>query len=119
MGYDFETVVKKNRANLSESTMDPEIRRAGNISFDGAKRLSYRPVIRMLKYGWRRTQFRFYNMDQRYRTPKLVMQNVRGFGIGRDWIVRTSYDIFACYDKKAYDAARGKHNRYYPGLLSI
>lgn len=98
MGYDFETVVKKSRANLSESIMDPEIRRAGNISFDGAE--PFYPtapvirdaIIRMAENG----NFGFTIMDQRYRDAvSWWMQNIRGFGIGQDWIVPTLGTIYS------------------------
>jgi len=98
MDYDFETIVKKGRANLSESLIDPEIRKAGNISFDGAEPVYpaapvlRNAVIRMAENGL----FGFTIMDQKYRDAvSWWMQSVRGFSIDQDWIVPTLGTIYS------------------------
>lgn len=98
MKYDFETIVKRGQSSLSEAIMMDEIRRVGNVSFDGAEPLYptapalRNAVIRMAENG----AFSYTIMDQRYQDAVVGwMRDVRGFSIEPDWIVPTLGTIFS------------------------
>lgn len=90
--FDFETMVKRKPSNLKLSVTDPEVLRAGNISFDGAEPdFKSAPVIeKALKALAENGLYGFTLCDDTYREAvRTWMERERVCKIDPQWIVPT------------------------------
>jgi cystathionine beta-lyase len=92
MSYDFDTLLERPSSSLKLAVTDPEVIKAGNISFDGAEPDYHTaPVIRdaVIKMA-NRGYYGFTLCDTVYEDAVCSwMRNVRGFSCEREWVVPT------------------------------
>ena len=98
MNYDFETLVQRRPANLKQSMIPEEVKRAGNVSVDGAEPdFRTAPAIEQaVKALAENGLYGFTLCDDTYRDRVVWwMEHARGTQIEGSWIIPTLGTIYS------------------------